>query len=323
MVHSDFIIRFDPNTETKEDISKKILKSIILNRLKDRKPAPIGIFGESGEGKSYAALKIQEVLLEMQGLDIKDYLDYMNVYIPIQYPEKLDALLHNKELKKVNIICMHEAREVVKASQWQSFLNQAIGDVNAMSRTIKRLCIMIISQNIMDISKEIRHTLRYYCKVMRPRRQHTRLYINVLWKDDRDVQQPRLRKRRLSGYIVYPGNKYRRFIPEYIELRRPPKEVTAVFEQHDFEAKSFIIKNKLNKLLNEMRKDMDIEDNKLNIMLDFYMKNQETLSMIAKRTKRKGYKILPNIREMHGLSKEEAIKFEGMLQEKLKQTQAE
>lgn len=323
MVHSDFIIRFDPKTETKEDISRKILKSIILNRLKDRKPAPIGIFGESGEGKSYAALKIQQVLLELQDLDIKQYLDYMNVYIPIEYPEKLDQLLHNKDLKKVNIICMHEAREVVKASQWQSFLNQAVGDVNALSRTLKRLCIMIISQNIMDISKEIRQTLRYYCKVMRPRRQHTRLYINVLWKDDRDVQQPRLRKRRLAGYIVYPGNKWRRFIPEYIELTRPPKEVTDIFEEHDYAAKSYIIKNKLNKLLNEMKKDMDIEDNKLNIMLDFYMKNQDTLSMIAKRTKKKGYKLLPSIREMHGLSKEETARFEQMLIEKLKQVQQE
>lgn len=317
MAFCDFVIRFNPEKDTTQDIAKRILYSIMIKRIKAKKPTIVFISGDSGEGKSYAALLLQTVLLELQGLNIKDYLDAMNVYIPIEYPQKIDKLLFDKELKKVNIITIHEAREVVKAKLWYSFLNQSISDINAMSRTIKRLIIMVISQFIRDIDTSVRYTITYYCKVRRPKNKPTRFYINVLWKDDRDLEKPKLRKRKLSGYLVYPNGKYRRFVPEYIELSKPSKEVVEIFEKQDREAKTGIIRQKIDNLMKDMQKDIGMQNRKVDLLLDWYLKHPDMINKIGKQYKRK-WQLRPEIREMHNLSLGEAEEFESKLNDKLK-----
>jgi hypothetical protein len=276
------------------------------------------IGGESGEGKSISALKLQQILMEVQGLDFQEFRNDINVFTPIEYPKKLDALLFDKRLKKVNIIAMHEAREIVKAKLWHSFLNQSISDVNAMSRAIKRLCIMIISQFIRDISTDIRYTLNYYIIVRRPKGQRARLYISVLWKDDRDLEKPKLRKRNISGYLVYPNGVYRKFRPKYLEVKIPDKEVVDWFEQQDYEAKAGIIRSKITKLIGEMERDIGKESKKVESMVLWYMGHEENLPLIGKMVHNK-YKLKTDFREMHNLSEKEAQEFEIKLVEKMKE----
>jgi hypothetical protein len=259
----------------------------------------------------------------MQGLKLVDYLDAINVYTPLEYPTKLDALLFSKELKKVNLICMHEAREVVKAKNWQSFLTQSIADVNAMSRSVKRLCIIVISQFIRDITSDVRHTINYYIKASRPKGRSTRLYFNVIWYDDRDLEKPKIRKRKLSGYLVYPDGRYRRFVPKYLEVSKPSKEAIERFEKSDYEAKAGIIRKKLNKLIKEMQLDIsDAKENKkIDSMVNWYMKNQENIFTIGKRYKG-AWKLTPEAKQMHDLDDREAKQFEEKLNDRLKQTGA-
>jgi len=323
MAFCDFVIMYNPDTDTMQDIAKRILYSIITRRLKNKKPVVMFIAGQSGEGKSFGALKLQEVLLEMQGLKLVDYLDAINVYTPLEYPTKLDALLFSKELKKVNLICMHEAREVVKAKNWQSFLTQSIADVNAMSRSVKRLCIIVISQFIRDITSDVRHTINYYIKASRPKGRSTRLYFNVIWYDDRDLEKPKIRKRKLSGYLVYPDGRYRRFVPKYLEVSKPSKEAIERFEKSDYEAKAGIIRKKLNKLIKEMQLDIsDAKENKkIDSMVNWYMKNQENIFTIGKRYKG-AWKLTPEAKQMHDLDDREAKQFEEKLNDRLKQTGA-
>ena len=152
MAACDFVIRHDFATETPEALSKKILLSVIIGRLKHKKPAVIFFSGDSGEGKSYSALRFQEVLLELQGLDIMDYFDVCNVMVPLEYPDKLSKILYDKKYKKINVICMHEAREIVRAKNWQSFLTQAIADVNAMSRAMK-IAVFILSIYLLTLQE--------------------------------------------------------------------------------------------------------------------------------------------------------------------------
>ena len=311
MAFCDFVVKYDDKMQP-EELTKCILYSVWLKRLKAKKPAVIFIGGDSGEGKSESALKLQQILLSLQGLDLKDYVNDINVYTPLQYPQKLEALLFDKRLKKVNFICMHEAREIVKAKNWQSFLTQAIGDCNAMSRSIKRLGIFIISQFIRDITSDIRYTLNYYCIVRRPKNAYARLYINVLWKDDRDLEKPKLRKRKLSGYLLYPNGKYKRYVPQYLELKRPSKEVREIFEKEDYEAKAHIIRNKLNRLLQEMKQDIGEQSNKVTAMVEWYIKNDQNLNLIGRRVRNK-LKLSEDFKQMHDLTKEEAIDFEKKL----------
>ena len=314
MVFTDFKVKYDPDKETPQDLTKKIINSIFIRRLKNKKPAITFISGDSGEGKSYSALKLQETILEILGLDINKYLDVMNVYIPIEYPIKIQKLLYDKEYKKVNVITLHEAREVIKAKEWHSFLNQSIADINAMTRSVKRLCVFIVSQFIRDISSDIRYTLNYYIKVKRAMggNRRARLYISVVWKDDRDMDKPKLRKRRLSGIVVYPDNRHRRYTPIYLELTPPSKEVAKKFDEADFNAKSKINKGKLNKLLKEMQKDLEVKDDKIEAMVSWYVKNPDSLNMILKRRGSK-ISVKPYLMKMHDVNKEELKLFEEKL----------
>lgn len=320
MAFVDFIVKYNPKTDTQEDLAKKIMEHVILYRLKYKKPAVIYVSGDSGEGKSYTALYLQSLLLSIQGLDIREQLENVNVFYPIEYPKKLDNLLHSKELKKVNIICLHEAREIVKARLWHSFLNQSISDINAMSRSVKRLVTIVISQFIRDIDTSVRYTLNFYCKVRRPMSQSgkARLQIYVLWKDDRDLEKPKLRKRRLSGYIQYPSGIRRRFTPKFFEVSRVDKDIAARFEELDKKSKSDIIKRKVSALIQEMEKDIDTKDTKVNVMIDWYMDHIDNLKYIGVMKYRK-FKVNEDIDKMHGLTKYERDLFQKKLNERLKE----
>jgi len=314
----DFAIRFDPKTDSKEDVARRILYSIYVKRIKNKKPVVTFMGGDSGDGKSWGVLRLMEVLSEVQGFKLIDVLNACNVYVPIEYPKKLDNLLFDKSLKKVNMLAIHEAREVVKAKNWHSFLNTAISDVNAMSRSVKRLMTFIISQFIRDIDSSIRYTITYYIKAKRPLQKKTRLSIFVMWKDDRDLEKPKLRKRRLSGYLIYPDGTYKRFVPSYLELNKPSKEVTDIFEKSDREAKAASIRHKMDKLIKDMQKEMDVDTGKVPAMVEFYTKNLDLMESIGKRYK-KGWRMKPDFKKMHELSKEEVNRFETMLNDKLKE----
>lgn len=308
--NTDFIVDYDPAIDDSETVTRRILYATFLRRLKHKKPVIMFIGGDSGEGKSIAALRLQELLLEIQGLDIKEYLKDINVYTPIQYPEKLKRLLFDERLKKVNIITMHEAREIIKAKLWYNFLNQAISDINAQARSVKRLMTIIISQFIRDISSDIRYTLNYYCKVSRPLGygKKSRLTIYVLWKDDRDLEKPKLRKRFLAGYLRYPNGRMRRFVPSYLEISLPPKEVIDEFEQHDYEAKASIIKRKIDTLIKDMELELNVGNKKIDTILEYYTKNEEMIKLIGKQT-RKGFSLRPDFKDMHDLTTIEAQTF--------------
>jgi len=314
-MYADFIVKFDPATQTRQDLGRMIIQHIYYNRIRGKKPTVTFIGGDSGEGKSTAALVLMQTLLEKKDISLKDYLHDVNVYIPLEYTGKLDALLYDKRLRRVNCFCIHEAREVIKAKNWMSFLNQAISDVNAMSRAVKRINTFIVSQFIRDISKDIRYTINFYVRTVRPSSQKARLYFFRLWKDDRDLDNPVLRKRRLQGYVVTPTKTYR-FIPSYIQVKMPEKEICDAFDEKDYKAKSEIIKRKLNKLLQIMEQDIEKPSEKIKTMVKFYTEEYERLDYIGRRVRGK-LKLSPKFKEMHGLTDIEVKMFRKELDARL------
>ncbi|KKQ76468.1 MAG: hypothetical protein US97_C0007G0010 [Microgenomates group bacterium GW2011_GWF1_38_5] len=314
---ADFVIKHDYSKESDADLTKKVIKALVINRLKANKPVVIFVGGDSGEGKSFGVLKLQETILELQGFNLIDYIDDVNIYTPIEYPEKLDALLHNIDLKKINLLAVHESRDLIRAKNWQSFLTQAVADVNAQSRSLKRLCFFIISQFIRDITVDVRYTLNYYVIVKRPMHGRARLYISVIWKDDRDLDNPKIRKRRLSGYVVSPSGRYRRYTPEYLELSKPSEAVVASFEAAEKIAKADIIRGKLDRLIKEMKSEANIQGRKVDSLVDWYSKNTDQLSIIGS-LRRGRWRLNREFRDVHDLSKGEADKFELLLNERLK-----
>lgn len=315
MPYADFVVRYDPKTENSKDLGKKIIHSLIIKRLKRHKPVYLFIGGDSGEGKSFTAIELQMMLLEMQGISYKENMNNINVFTPLQYAEKFDKLLFNKDYKKLNVIVLHEAREVIRAKTWYSFLNQSVADINAMSRSVKKLCVIIISQFIRDISSDIRYTLTYYSTVKRNTRE-ARLYINAMWKDDRDLEKPKLRKRKIFGYIIYPNGKWRKYVPKYIIVDRPPKEITDEFERLDFEAKSGIVRKKLDQLLKEMKKEVGDEGRKVDTMVEWYITHPDNLNLIGKRRGKK-WNLKPEVKRMHDLTASEIKEFEIKLNDRI------
>lgn len=318
MAFCDFVVKYDPSKDTLEELTKRILYSIIIKRTKAKKPTVIFMGGDSGEGKTYTATRFQELLMEVQGVDPRPYIEAMNIFTPLEYATKLNKILFDKALKKANIITIHEAREVVKARLWYSFLNQTISDINAMSRSVKRLVTIILSQFIRDVDSTVRYTLTYYCIVRRPKGKPARLYFNVLWKDDRDLEKPRLRKRKLSGYLVYPSGKMRRYVPSYFEMHKPSKDIIEVIERKDRDAKIGIIRKKIDKLVKEIREDIGQEGQKVEVMLKWYLEHPENLSKIGRQFRGK-WKLRPEVKNMHELSLGEALEFETKLNERLKE----
>jgi len=323
----DFQVYHNFKTETQEALTRKIFYNIFVKRLKGKKPVVVFISGDSGEGKSYAGLTFQEIMLEIQGIDYKpEYIDLMNCYTPLQYPEKLRQLLwpqkylENKEIakaaKKINVLAVHEARTLIKSKKWQDFTNQAVGDVNAMSRSIKRMMFIIISQFIRDINTDVRYTLNFYCSIRRPIGKRARLYIDVMWKDDRDLEKPKLRKRKLTGIVVDENGRYRKFTPQYFELSKPRKETIERFEKEDFEAKGKIIHATMEKMIKEMKMEANVGNKRVDAMVDWYSKNVDQISLIGKRNKR-GWSFKKEVKDMHDLTKEEFSEFKAKMESKL------
>lgn len=312
----DFVVKHDFAVEDDIELTKKIIYSIFVKRLKAHKPAVVFLGGDSGEGKSLGANRIVDLFFQVQGMAIRDCFDIVNVYTPFQYPEKLDKLLMDSQYKKVNAIIIHEAREVVKAKNWHSFVNTAISDVNAMSRSVKRMLTVVCSQFIRDISTDIRYTLNFYCVVRRPKNKKARLYINVMWKDDRDLEKPKLRKRKLSGYIIGPDKRYRRYVPQYLELSLIDGDLVKRFETSDREAKIGIIRDKMARLMDHMKEDAGIQTDKVKDMLDWYEDKPDALASIGRRFRGK-WKLRPDAVSMHQLTKFEAERFEDSLNKRL------
>jgi len=177
---------------------------------------------------------------------------------------------------------------------------------------------MVISQFIRDISSDIRYTITFYTTVRRPANKRARIHINVVWKDDMDIEKPRLRKRRLSGYLIYPNGRYRRYRPSYIELTLPDKRLVKMFEDADKEAKARIIRQKIEKLIDEMKKDLGTQNQRVNDMVDWYSKDMERLQAIG-HSGRKGWILKPEIVSMHGLTNEEQKRFSELLNQRLKE----
>jgi hypothetical protein len=315
MRRADFLVSYNSETESEEVLGRRIIRSLFYGRLKQKKPATIFLGGDSGEGKSYAVLKIEEALLEGDGSDLKleDYINAINVYTPLEYPTKLKEILWSDKYKPIHIIAVHEAREIVKAKLWQSFITQAISDVNAMSRSVKRLVTIIVSQFIRDITNDMRYTLNFYITADRPRGEHTRLYISVLYKDDRDIEKPRLRKRKIFGYIkdLKTGRKIK-YSPRYISVGLPSKEVRHAFDKADREAKEEIIKRKLNRVIKEIELDMGVGDNKVLEMVKHYSENPENLYLIGKSFKGK-FRVNEDFKKVHDITPDEVKQFQDLL----------
>lgn len=308
----DFVVEY---TESPEELGQRILRNITVNRIRAKKPTIIGITGASSEGKSWTALKIADVVNEELGVDTAEVLDDIVVYTPLEYTRKLDRLLFDKELRKVHTLMIDEGRELIKSKLWYDFVRQAIADVNAMHRQIKPLVVLIVSQDITDILKDVRRTLTFYGQCMRPLSGGVHFTLYRLWKDERDLENVKLRKRKLRGHIIKDGRKVV-FTVNKFKVKAPRKEIIEKYEKLSFERKSKIIRGKLETLLKQIEKEIGHQFDKVEQLVTYYSEHPELLNIILER-KRNKIRVKKEFKNMHDLTATEVKEFEKRLLERL------
>jgi len=312
MAYCDFVVEYSPNLEV---LSARIIRNLFLNRLKYKKPTVVLITGDSGEAKSYITLSIVDTLLKADGLDLINYLDQLMIFTPHQYAEKMDALLYDKSLKKLRTPILDEAREVIDAKRWFEFVIRAIAHINAMFRRIKPMAVFVVTQFIGDIDKSMRRTVTFYGKCVRPQGKKPHLYLYRIWKDDRDLENPKMRKRRVFGYVKMPDGSRMKVMPHF-RFKLPRKEIIRKYEKLNYEAKTRIIKLKLAAILKSLKDDIKSTHDKVAAMVDFYVNKPEALPMIIER--RRGKMVLKkDFEKMQDWTGDEIREFKKALFEKL------
>lgn len=313
MAICDFAIKYDPEKDDGITIFRKILYSTIVKKIKSNKPCVVFVSGGSGSGKSETTLFAEKELAGFFGWDIYKHVNDINIYTPLEYSEKMKKLLYDKDYKKVNIAAIHEARVLVNAKNWQSFTTRSVAHVNTMSRSIKRIVFFIISQYIRDISTDIRYTINHYWDIKREDGKPVKLNWYVMYSDDRDVEQPKLRKRKLRGYLIHPDGRYQLFKPDHFLIPRTDKVLSKAMEEADREAKKGIIEAQLEELFKEMSIKQDDKTEKLTKIVEWYTKSPDRLIQLGKLNRRKKWKIDKGAAMRHDLNKSEVDALEKMI----------
>lgn len=320
----DYYVKWDEENEDEYTLFKRIVYALILKRIRYKKPAITHISAKSGEGKSETALYLMNTILEIQDINIIDYMDDINIFNQNEYPSKLKAILTSKLLKKINTLAIHEGREALEANQWHSVFNRNVAHVNAMARAIKRMATFIISQSIMDITKQVRYTLDYQIKLDRPMRSGERGQVRIFWymiyTDDRDLESPKLSKRRVRGIIMTPQGKYVVHRPTYFSIPELPKEKLQKFRELDRKSKEKILLDKLEEMEHSVNQSK-IHD-KVALLVKFYKENE-----MARRDnimlKGKKYRVVKGFAERHNLKPTEVKDFEKRMKESLESMEDE
>jgi len=253
----DFVVKYC------ENLGEEIIKHITVNRIERNKPSILAITGESGEGKSYTALRIAEIINNHYGLDTAEYVDDIVVFTPLEYKEKIENILFNPDLKDLRVLIIDEARELIKSKLWYDFIVQAIADICNIHRRIKPLVLIVVSQFWQDIVKDVRRSVTFYGKCFRPLYgNHVYLRMYRVVKSDANLENPRMYKRYLRGFIVKDG-RYQFVTVKQFKIRKPSNAVIEEYEKLSYMKKEEIIDIKMRKLMERIEKDLGLSDSGL------------------------------------------------------------
>lgn len=246
----------------------------------------------------------------MRGIDYSLYVNDVTIYTPIEYPRKTKNMLFSKELKQLQFLIIDEGRLVVRAKNWHSFINQVIADIFAMQRKVKRLFIIINTQSLQDIDKDLRRRITFWGTVNRPLHHKPRLYLARFWDDTRDPENIKLKKRNFRG--MYKQNKKIRIVqPPFIAFGMPNKKIWKIYDENSYKAKAAIIKKKLDALMEKMQAEFGEASDRLNSLFNFYSepKRRQELLMHGKINRKGEFRLKKDAIELFQLNKEHAKEF--------------
>ncbi|MBU0636250.1 ATP-binding protein, partial [Candidatus Micrarchaeota archaeon] len=310
----DFIIQWQPSEDKKIEMEQntfEIFEHLFYYPLKHNKPCVVLVTGKSGTGKSETTLKIIDKHLEKKGIDFKNHVSDVIIMNPKEYADKLEKILYDKDLKKIDVLLLDEARILIGSDNWQDFCNKSIGHMNATSRAIKPLMIFIVTQSIMDISKAIRRTIDYELCCTRPTGQKVRIRPRKYYIEDADLEKPRLRWRRIIGTII-DSNKRRRTYFTMVKFSKVRTEIRKLYDVIVVEAKKQFIDSVMQKTIEKITKSMGVADNRVEKLETHLKKDHEFLDAWGE-LKAKRFRLKPNFRDVFSLTKSQTTELEKRL----------
>ncbi len=218
-------------------------KQIINNHLKNKKNIFIMICGGSGEGKSYTALKIAEIIQP----------DF-NPAIQIAYfAWQFLKVIENAKKKKYKVIILDEAHTTIPATKWFDYVNKAVHYVTTTFRQLHTLCVLIVTPNIKLIDKRLREICNYYAVAWRPTNyvfiDFYKIYFNYY-----DLHNP---EPKLNRIICKVGDKLVRI--RRIKIKAPSKKLRKRYEKYSKIYKSDILRSKLEEIMKKTpKKDLEL-----------------------------------------------------------------
>lgn len=314
--YTDFIIREE--NLSKNELTEKIIERLSIARMKAKKPSSWLLTGDSGEGKSVDALAIANIVNEYFDVDTYDMLEPMIIYTPLEFSTKYDDILHNKNLRKLRISIVDEARELVSKNTWFTFLNHVINDTYALHREIKPMTNVFVTQYVGDVDRSTRYVINWYLKCSRPLKGQGSFKIYRLWKDDTDIERPRLRKRNVKGYISFNGDN-RHIKISRIKVNLPRREIFEEYKRLAHKKKSEILQIKFKIMNARIKKEMyGKRMDAIETLVDYYSSDESLLKFIG--TFKNGNFILnDSFAVVHDLTNKETIEFKNRVLEKLKE----
>jgi len=308
----DFIHEY---TEDIDERAQALVKSLFVDEVKDNKPCIVLLAGDSGTGKSHDSLMFVKRILKCEGLELKDYINDIYVYTPLEYPAKMKAQLEDPRLKKVCVMVLDEARDVIKASDWQSFVNVAIADIQATFRRIKPMIIIINTQYVKDIDLKIRRTVKFYGECFRYRHKKAMMKLYKMWKDTRDIETPKLRKRKIRGFVIRNGKRIL-WRPKHLTFNRVDKESIEIYEESSYSAKKDLITRQLNLIQKHMTKEYGVAYTEVDAAVQHFSSDPRLYESILERRRGK-IRLNKNVEKMLNFDKDQLVEFEKRLMVKI------
>lgn len=298
---NDFTVEWQGDAEkTQEAI---LFNLLFLSRVRKNKSCILVLTGPPGEGKSLTLLSIQDVLYKKRyhgnpKYNFENFVLDAVMMTPLDYAEKLPLILSEKSLRKVFTVHIDEARQVVGSGNWQSFLNQAVGHVNATSRAVKPLLIGIVTQDLMDIDKNTRRSINYQFKCVRSGNVEVVPY--KFYQDDRNPEKPMLKKRRVVGTIVKDGETQK--VKPVFVFKKARDELVKPYDKIMVTEKTNFINKLMSTVLDKIKQDLQKNDySRVYELADYFCEHQDVLKTMA-GFKRKKWRLNPDTAQKFNLT---------------------
>jgi energy-coupling factor transporter ATP-binding protein EcfA2 len=223
-------LRFDQDSPpTIVDVIKHIVQA---NFLKSKNFFML-ITGDSGSGKSYAAMTFAEAI-------DKDFSPTKQV---IYFPEDFERVFDYVKNNGKRVIIFDEAHVTMPSRRWHALTNLALNQIMATFRQLRQVAVFVVAPTHNAVDKQVRELFHYICileKVLDAKEKqavYANLYEIVINRFDLRDQIPFMRK----VYFLWNGGVWKlgpmkvplpsqRVINEYENISMP-------FKQHIFDTR--------------------------------------------------------------------------------------